>query len=556
MSCIHNIAKKIIVRGIKKENDISSNTEELLLEACDTLTLFVVSSQPDIFIDMNENALTDADVYTRDVDLGWKKFGTEYDSNWRKIHLREIKRQISPNFKTHVLGEDDLFTRYTCIEKTIAAVTRNTVIFPMKDTAVYTNSSEVLTAVKLGEGQAQPTSYNTDFDMQSDESFSRIFFYGMGATLLAAQDSSDSLRSDLGPFVVEIPLHELAVRAGFRKYGCRIHFSQDQKVTAVYDFAKDKTIKPGEEGWDQAKWLAKVNTFFFVTAREHLVWTHLIVSNGVTRESIVHLQPNHPLRRLLTIFTYRSTEVNTSAFDNLVPEYSLLHRSTGFTYSSMTKIFDAAYVSSNAFEPFPERKINPALMELVNEGKFPFVSEGIEYYQVVEDFVRDWIAKAGEANIMDAQGMMFYEGMREASLGQKYVIPEYQGIDDLVKVVTQTIFMVTAYHELVGNVVDYTCDINRAGFRVANTDETTMDVQSLLITATISASTSVRMPTMMAEYPNFFGAGGAPAYEREVWNVFVDKLKAQSVKVRNADAKRDVEFKYFDPERFECSVSV
>jgi hypothetical protein len=162
--------------------------------------------------------------------------------------------------------------------------------------------------------------------MQSDESFSRIFFYGMGATLLAAQDSSDSLRSDLGPFVVEIPLHELAVRAGFRKYGCRIHFSQDQKVTAVYDCANDKTIRPGEEGWDQAKWLAKVNTFFFVTAREHLVWTHLIVSNGVTRESIVHLQPNHPLRRLLTIFTYRSTEVNTSAFDNLVPEHSLLHR--------------------------------------------------------------------------------------------------------------------------------------------------------------------------------------------------------------------------------------
>jgi hypothetical protein len=159
---------------------------------------------------MNENPLTDADVYTRDVDLGWKKFGTEYDSNWRKIHLREIKHQISPNFKTHVLGEDDLFTRYTCLEKTIAAVTRNTLIFPMKDTAVYTNSSEVLRAVKLGEGQAQPTSYNTDFDMQSDESFSRIFFYGMGATLLAAQDSSDSLRSDLGPFVVEIPLHELS----------------------------------------------------------------------------------------------------------------------------------------------------------------------------------------------------------------------------------------------------------------------------------------------------------------------------------------------------------
>jgi hypothetical protein len=84
----------------------------------------------------------------------------------------------------------------------------------------------------------------------------------------------------------------------------------------------------------------------------------------------------------------------------------------------------------------------------------------------------------------------------------------------------------------------------------------TLDIQSLLLTAIIAASTSIRMPQLMADFPNFFSAGGAPAYEREVWNSFLKKLGTQSQKVQDADAERGVEFKYFDPARFECSVSV
>lgn len=554
--CIYDIVIKKTVQKIKKENNISTKTEGLLLQACDLLTITSVATSPQDFIDMNQNPLTDTDIETHEVDLGWRKIGKNYDSQWVKTYVKDFHHQVSPNFSTDVLGEDDLFTKYTCIEKFVGATLRNTILFPMKDTAVYTYSDEILRDVKLGEGQAQPESYNSNFEMQSDESFSRIYFYGMGATLLVDQDNLEAPRSDLGPFVVDIPLQDLEVRPGFRKYGCRIHFSKDQLVTGIHDYAYNKTVKPGDDGWDQAKWLAKVNTFFLVTAREHLVWTHLIVSNTATKESIIRLPPNHPLRRLLTIFTYRSTEINTSAFDALVPKYSLLHRSTALKYESMKMLFDSAYLSSNAFEPFPQRQVSPDLMELVDQGKFPFVSQGIEYYRIVEDFVRDWISRAGESQIVDDLGRSFYEGMRRSSFGQKYVIPVYNGIEDMVQLVSQIIFMVTAYHELVGNVVDYTSHVHRAGFRIANTDETTLDIQSLLMTAIIAASTSVRMPQLMADFPNFFSAGGAPSYEREVWNSFLDKLGQQSRKVQEADAKRAVEFKYFDPARFECSVSV
>jgi hypothetical protein len=66
------------------------------------------------------------------------------------------------------------------------------------------------------------------------------------------------------------------------------------------------------------------------------------------------------------------------------------------------------------------------------------------------------------------------------------------------------------------------------------------------------------MPQLMNEFNGFFGAGGAPAWEKDVWASFNEKLKVQSMKVQEEDTKRPagLEFKYFDPARFECSVSV
>lgn len=67
--------------------------------------------------------------------------------------------------------------------------------------------------------------------MVTDESFSRIFFYGMGCVLLTKQkDLSDS---EHGPFVVDMPFHKLKVRDLYRPYGACVYFNADQKVTAI-----------------------------------------------------------------------------------------------------------------------------------------------------------------------------------------------------------------------------------------------------------------------------------------------------------------------------------
>ena len=145
--------------------------------------------------------------------------------------------------------------------------------------------------------------------------------------------------------------------------------------------------------------------------------------------------------------------------------------------------------------------------------------------------------------------------MKATTKGQAYELPEFSE-GALINLCSTIIFTVTGYHELIGHVVDYTVFPWRSGFRLTKKDPSMIDLQSLILSGIISASTSKRMPMLMSPFENFFGAGGAPAWERDLWNFFIEELDKQSKKVQAEGAAADFEWKYSDPARFECSVSV
>jgi len=468
---------------------------------------------------------------------------------------------VSENFHCVTLKEDDIFGKASIFQKMkgIAQSKIANTFFPQTDKTHYVDDleevSKLLEELKLAQGQAIPESYNEQsFDMQSDDSFSRIFFYGIGAPLLAAQKEESDIEGS--PFVVDMPLQKYEVRGtSFRRYGAKVYFSEDQQVTAIYDYDKKQLFKPDVEGWEAAKYLAKVTGLILITTREHFTWTHLVLANTTTWASTLKLSPAHPLRRLLTIFTFRTTEVNAGAFKMLVPKLGLLHRGTAFEYDALQQVFEDSYKECTIYEPFSKRTYNKKLTKLSDDNKFPYIKQGNEYYAIVRDFVSEWYKKAGHRAMNDKQARMFYDTVKESTKGQTYQIPDYSSKDDMIDLVSQIIFTVTAFHELVGTVVEYTCLPNRAGFRVED-DKTETDLQCLLLQLVITATTAIRMPSLMSKFDNFFGTGGAPEWEKEVWKNFQEKLEDQSKNVRKADDERDVEFKYFDPSRFECSVSV
>jgi len=234
----------------------------------------------------------------------------------------------------------------------------------------------------------------------------------------------------------------------------------------------------------------------------------------------------------------------------------MVHRATAFTFESLSDLFAAGYKASNIFEPFPKQTIGADLKKLSDRGCFPYYPEALAWYDICRAFVCEWIDKAGDACLEDEWAKKFFEGLEGASKGQKYEL-RLDSKDAKIDALAQIIFVVTGYHEIVGTVVDYTRLPSFMGFRAtADKSTTSTDLQSFLIASALAASTALRMPMLVGKFENFFGAGGAPTWEIGVWANFQKAIQDQSKKVRTADAKRKTEFKFMDPARFECAVSV
>ncbi len=99
---------------------------------------------------------------------------------------------------------------------------------------------------------------------------------------------------------------------------------------------------------------------------------------------------------------------------------------------------------------------------------------------------------------------------------------------DITRDISSVIFGVTAYHELIGHVPDYTDSPFKAGFHVPRTSPLQVDFQSFLLMAVISAATSVPDPQLLADFPNYIGEGDGPEWERGVWNTYVREMGLQS----------------------------
>jgi hypothetical protein len=303
--------------ALKTIAQLSPENKKILDEEVDAYTILMVAALPPQLA--AGKPLKDDFLKSEEVDLGWKK--AWFSNEWEKDPPVADTVVIGNNhakLKVLILSEDDLVGTASTF---VLDVIRNPILLPMKDCFYFCPSDKeaenLMEDLKLlpKEGHANPVPYHTWDEMSSDEAMSRIFFYGIGSVLMHSQSSrAHDYHQELGPFVVDMDLSGYEVRPGFAKYGARIHFDSQQKLTAIFDYGAGKLVKPGEGvAWERAKHIAKQTTFALITSREHLMWTHMMLSNTMARIKIQELPPNHPIRRLLTVFTFRTNFVNKNA---------------------------------------------------------------------------------------------------------------------------------------------------------------------------------------------------------------------------------------------------
>ena len=223
-----------------------------------------------------------------------------------------------------------------------------------------------------------------------------------------------------------------------------------------------------------------------------------------------------------------------------VPKGGLFHHASSLTAKSLLELYEKSMKGTKIFQPFPEQEFGTELQMLADEGKFPYRSEGVAWYKIVEEFVTDWIKRARIENVLDDPGKAFYNGVVEMVNVTSYPLPCDCNEENLIKLVTQFIWVVTLYHELVRTVADYMEKPSHCATRVWSDydDEdkdmkNLADLQSFMYSLTVAAATGTRMPSIAGKFENLIGVGaGVPEWEREVWDKFQEQINVQSVKVQ------------------------
>ena len=135
-------------------------------------------------------------------------------------------------------------------------------------------------------------------------------------------------------------------------------------------------------------------------------------------------------------------------------------------------------------------------------------------------------------------------------------------LDRLVDLLAQMIWVVTCYHEIVGTIVDYTQYPDYLGYRLQR-NRNIVDTESYLLGKYITGATGKRMPSLVGDFPNYFGNGinSLGPWEADVWDRFQQSIVQQGSEVQTRDKIRQVtpgmhEFLTMDPTKFECAISV
>jgi hypothetical protein len=396
-------------------------------------------------------------------------------------------------------------------------------------------------------------------ELSSDEANSDLAFYGLGQFFLEHRRAWEGRGSSKAPagteFVIDVGKYsQYACRANLARLGCVAFFGADQMPLAIFLPVQQMLVRPGDADWEHAKFALRCTLVSVVTAGPHLVWCHWIVSNGVSLASREELDRDHPVRRVLHLFTFRSAEINLISSETLMPEDRLLHRSAALEYPALAQCFEDS-VKSWVYQSFPEMCASKQFPEGFTT---PFVEDGLEVWTAFERFFSSYVEIyypgpcAPEAL---GQELHDYWNNLEKSTTYGYGLPTLTK-DALIEHLTHTAFWVCAMHEFVGNIVEYFEAPSFSATKLRH-GSTMADVQTYFQNLCVVGFTGFRLPALVSDWSHLFLPDQHYHDCVRLQKCFMDELKAISDNIwikNNSHRKRP--FCHFDPRAFETSVSI
>mmetsp|Transcript_1929 Transcript_1929/g.4370 ORF Transcript_1929/g.4370 Transcript_1929/m.4370 type:complete len:589 (-) Transcript_1929:114-1880(-) len=403
-------------------------------------------------------------------------------------------------------------------------------------------------------GPALPTPRVVWNDLAGDEAQGLLAYYGLGQIHLSASD--DPAR---GEHMVDLrQMVDLKVRKAFERFGACAYF-KDRRITSIFWSHGDKWVAPGDADWEHAKFAWRCSLGTWVTAVDHLVWTHWICANAINVSARECLPPEHPIRRVLHVSLFGTSKVNMESVSTLGSNGSFLHRMCALEYYGGLKEAQIAALEAFEFQTWPDRVAKSNLPEEAKK-RLPLFVDGLEVWNVMHRFYKSYVA-------MHYQDDDAVRG--DTDLAEYWTFkrsPHYaKGLPALSKAalvdqLTHACFSVTAWHNVVGDITQYVTMPNSMAFQV-RPGRDMADARQMANILALTASCGRVMPRLIEDWSHLLavpGGEGPEARKRasELHAELVSGLEEVSENINQRSKACPMPFTEFDPVHFECSVSI
>ena len=422
------------------------------------------------------------------------------------------------------------------------------VLFPMTDLDAEWSSREEARAafqelLPIGEMLSPPNHHWEE--MTSDAAMSRMAFAGLGALRLLPLPDGDP---EGAKWVSDMAFMALfAVRPGFERYGAIAYFDAQQNIVRIHWSHAHKDVRPGDADWEHAKWVWKCTLMVGTTVADHLVGVHWLIGNYVTKASRSFMTVDHPIRRLLKPFTWRTVTINYNATFSLCPERGFVNRSSALTYESLTAAYQAS-VGLLRYMTTPQLVARKKAEHMGDD--FPWATDALALYNVIFEFVEDYLSRyfTGDAAVRDAEVIRFWESIQGAT--PTIGIPALT-VENLSGMLAQFIWCVTGLHAAVGAMLEYAIDPTFVSTKIRPGREMA-DVQASMQCLAVVGLTGLQMPKLLNDFSHVCLDGGAV----EAFAKFQENLVLLADKIEEANKTRKFPCNTFNPRYLETGVSV
>jgi len=436
-------------------------------------------------------------------------------------------------------------------------------------------------------------------EVTSDKAVVRIAFAGYACFhTKELKDSSDDIVWRKAPSRAHYVNHscqlqDYKVRQGYQKYGAAAYFDKNFNLVGIYTCFDQKLVSPPEDAerdsqfynmlyqeeepsnskqeWEHAKWVWKVSAFAWVTVVDHMGYTHLIEANALVSATRKHLSVDHPFRALCKIFTYSTVAVNYHAHEMLFNRKGFVERIWKFETEELQKIIKELK-NLYKFETLPE-KIHPT-MRGVDPKKYPANKDAMKFWDVMYKFVHDYLCVIYSKSTNDVAHsetddvFLFDAPMQKCLKDICYRLnitkircedPNCDKVhfNQAVDIFTHLFCTVTAMHEHVGQVSDYTANPLFVGATIRPDLEIDSIQTNCLLNALVS-STGVRMPKLLNNWEHLLEADIFECHTVPIMRKFQEDLLKLSEEIDQDNKVREPEFQLqsFNPRILESSLSV